>query len=327
MSRKEAAGKLCLGSWHIYSRMTLEENARFIEGALERGVREFDIGDYWDHDLLNTVRFKEVVRMLGLPRSAYRFGLKVFTSSVETRDAAVRRMLDLLEEDYADYVLCSRPNMQETMQQAVEGMNELVTLGLTKELDFSLWDAPLLKEAYDLMKEQNMALPKFVQFQYNLCRRDVVESPAYQDLFESTGLKFQAAFTLEGGILAGHVHRRRFEPEERAAGIWFPEHERNLARDSGGIRDKIAACVPRLSEVAASVGMTSAQLAVAFAATHPHLENVLIGASSLKQVDEALDAIAFAMENPGKVRQLTEEFYIGGAAAPKLFDFSAGILR
>ena len=323
--RQQAADMLVLGSWHIYSRMTLDENVAFVKGALDRGITQFDVADYWDHEMLNTVRFKEVMKVLGLPRETYKIGLKVFTNSTESRDLVVRRMMELLDVEYVDSVLCSRPNVHETMQEAVEGMNNLIVDGLSKELDFSLWDAPQLKEAYDLMKAQGMNLPKFVQFQYNVCRRDVVESPAYHELFESTGLRLQAAFPLEGGILAGHVTRRRFGPEEREAGIWFHPEDRNLARDSGDIRQKIVEKVPRLIEVTHEMGISPATLSIAFAATHPYIHNVLMGASKLWQVDEALDGIEMALTDPAKVRAVTEEFYVGGSKPPKLFDMNGGM--
>jgi len=326
-TKRTAADLLCLGSWHIFSRMTLEENVKFIEAAMERGITHFDIGDYWDHELLNSQRFKEVMKILNVPRENYTMGLKVFTNSTESRELVVGRMLDLLETDYADYILFSRPNPKETMLEAVQAMDELVVRGMTKELDFSLWDAPLLKQAYDVMKENGLHLPRFVQFQYNICRRDVVESPAYQALFRDTGMKLQAAFTLEGGILGGHVTRRRFEPEERAAGIWFPAEERNMARDSGGIRHEIVKKVPRLIEVARSVGLSPAQLAMALPATNPNIENVLFGATKIWQLDEAIAAMDFALNNPEQVKALTQEFYTPGAEAPHLFDFNGGHLH
>ena len=126
----------------------MDENIKFIQGALERGINNFDIADYWDHEMLNTQRFKEVVKELGLPRESYKVGLKVFTNSTESREQVVKQLLDLLDMEYVDSILFSRPNMQETMQEAVEAMNAVMEQGLTKELDFSLWDAPQLKEAY-----------------------------------------------------------------------------------------------------------------------------------------------------------------------------------
>jgi len=322
--KAKAAEMLCLGSWHVFSRQSLDESVKFVQAAIERGINKFDIADYWDHELLNTIRFKEVVKILGLPRESYKIGLKVFTNSTESRESVVRRELDLLDVEYVDYILFSRPNSQETLQEACEKMNELVEIGLTKELDFSLWDAPQLKEAYDLLKSQNMNLPRFVQFQYNVCRRDVVESEAYNNLFETTGLRLQAAFTLEGGILAGHVHRRRFEPDERAKGIWFPPGERNIARDSGGIRDQIVKKVPRLMEIAKSIGVSAAQLAMAFTATHPRIETVLFGATKIWQLDEAIGAMELALTRPAEVRELTDELYVGGAKPPRIFDYTGG---
>ena len=319
--RKKAAGLLALGSWHVYSRQTLDESVAFVDAALARGINRFDLADYWDCGLRNTTRFKEVMRQLGRPRGDYKIDIKVFTNSERTREQEVCELLGLLGIDYADSVLCSRPAPEESLEDACKAMDALVSKGLAKELDFSLWDAPLLSQAYDHMRREGLALPRYVQFQYNICRRDVVESNAYQKLFADTGLKLQAAFPLEGGILAGHTTRQRFDPETRSE-EWFGPGDRNIARDSGGIRDRIVAKVPRLIEVAGEHGLTSAQLAIAFVTTNPNLESILFGATKIWQIDEAIDGVCYALQHPETVKIISEEFRVNGSAAPKLFDIS-----
>ena len=320
-TREKAVKMLALGSWHVYNRQTFDESVAFVEGALERGVNHFDIADYWESDFKNTERFRDVMKALGRPREDYKIGLKIFTNSKMTRVEEVSKFLDLLDLDYADYVLCSRPYQGETMEHAVVAMDEIAKSGVTRELDFSLWDAPQMKEAFDLMKAMGLTLPKFVQFQYNICRRGVVESEAYEDLMNSTGLKLQAAVPFEGGMLGGHLMRRRFDPGDKEKGHGYHDEDRNLCRDAGNIRDQIIAIFPRLKATAESVHLTPAQLSMAYVATNPHLENILFGATKLWQIDEAIGAVEFALENPEKVRELSEGFNIGGEA-PKLFDFS-----
>ena len=322
---KNKAPRLSIGSWHIFSRLSFEEGAALVKAAIDRGINEFDIGDYWDHELENTTRFKDIVRYLGLPRESYKLSIKLFTNAAQTREEVLRANMDRLGVETVDYAICSRPAQNETLEDAAEAMADLVNKGLTKALAVSLWDAPLLRQAYKLMKEKGYFLPEFVQFQYNVCRRDVIESEAYQDLFADTTIKLQAAFTLEGGILAGHVHRRRFGPEDQAKGEWFPVNERNIARDSGGIRDKIKGVVPKLSDAAKSLGVSSAQLAMAFVATHPAIHTVLFGATKIWQLDEALAALELAQNKPNEIRELVSDLYISGAKPPALFDFSAGI--
>lgn len=317
--------RLSIGSWHIFSRLSFNEGAELVKAAIDRGINEFDIGDYWDHALENTTRFRDIVRHLGLPRESYKLSIKLFTNTAQTREEVLRAYMDRLGVETVDYAICSRPAQTETLDAAAEAMAGLVKKGLTKALAVSLWDAPLLGQLYQLMKEKAYGPPEFVQFQYNICRRDVMESEAYRDLFARTTLKLQAAFTLEGGILAGHVNRRRFGPEDRAKGEWFPANERNIARDSGGIRDKIKAVVPKLAQAAKSLGVSAAQLAMAFTATHPAIHSVLFGATRIWQLDEALAALELAKNKPGEVRELVSDFYMSGAEPPALFDFSAGV--
>ena len=319
--KAKAAKMLALGSWHVYNRQTFEESVAFVNAALERGINHFDMADYWESDFKNTERFKAVMKDLGRPRDDYKIGLKIFTNTALTSTEEVTRFLDLLDLEYADYVLCSRPAPGESMEDAVVAMDQIVKSGVTKELDFSLWDAPQLKEAYTLMQEKGLTLPKFVQFQYNICRRGVVESEAYEDLFNTTGLKLQAAVPMEGGILGGHINRKRFDPGDKEKGRWYHEEDRNICRDGGDIRPQIRAILPHMMEVAESVGLTSAQLSMAYVATNPHVENILFGATKIWQLDEALGAVEFAMDNKELVKEISAEFNIGGKA-PGLFDFS-----
>lgn len=173
------------------------------------------------------------------------------------------------------------------------------------------------------MSERGLPKPRFLQLQYNVCRRTLVESPEYERLFLETGIKLQAADTLEGGILTGHLHRERYQPEDRSAGRWFMD--RNIPRDSGGIRPAIREMVPQLEVVASKMGATPAQLAMAFCLLHPAIDTLLFGATKPTQLEENLGALAIAVERPDDVHAAVQNLGVPGAAPPALFDVSAGM--
>lgn len=317
------AHRLALGSWHVFSRLSLDDGAALVQRAIELGINLFDVGDYWDHELSNEKRFAEIVKLLGLKREQYRIGIKAFTNSVTSRADLVRASLDRLQIDRADYVVCSRPSGGEIMEHAAEAMSGLVTAGLTREIAVSLWTPAPLIEAVEMMRREGLVLPKFIQLQYNVCRRSLVESAPYQDMFNRTGIALQAADTLEGGILAGHLHRDRFDPEHRVSGQWFSD--RNIPRDSGGIRPKIREMVPALRVAASRLGVTGPQLAIAFCLLHERLDTVLFGATSIAQIVENLGALDLARTCPAAVRDAVAELAVEGAAPPPIFDVSAGL--
>lgn len=322
-SGKLDASRLALGSWHIFSRLDLDEGAALVRKALDLGIRLFDVGDYWDHELSNEVRFREIVEKLGLSRDDYQVGIKVFTNSVETREELVKQSLSRLGIGRADYVICSRPSIGESLEDAVSAMAGLVTSGLASDIAASLWSPELLLEAMEMMADRDLPKPRFLQLQYNVCRRSLVESAPYTRLFDETGIKLQAADTLEGGILTGHLHRDRYNPGDKENGKWFPD--RNVPRDSGGIRPAIREMVPGLEAAATKMGVTPAQLAIAFCLLHPSLDTVLFGATKLAHLEENLGAVALANSRPDDVLEAVAPLAVEGVAPPPIFDVSAGM--
>jgi aryl-alcohol dehydrogenase-like predicted oxidoreductase len=315
--------KLSLGSWHIFSRLSFADSAALVKRALDQGITLFDVGDYWDHELSNEERFRDVIRHLGIGRDHFQVAVKVFTNSAESRKDLVQGSLRRLGLDYADFVVCSRPAPKETMAEAVERMTELIEQGLSRHLAFSLWTPELFNEAFEALRSRGGPLPQYLQLQYNVCRRSVVESENYRSLFASSGIRLQAANVLEGGILTGHLHRERFHEQDRAAGRWFSD--RNIPRDSGGIRPQIRDRAAGLAAAALRMGVTPAQLAIAFCLVNPALGTVLFGATRPEQIDENIGALELASQRAEEVLAAATPLLVEGAAPPPLFDPAAGL--
>jgi aryl-alcohol dehydrogenase-like predicted oxidoreductase len=315
--------KFSLGSWHVFSRLSFDDSVALVKKALDVGINFFDVGDYWDHELSNEERFREVIRRLGVKRDAYQVAIKVFTNSRDPRDMLLKQSLQRIGVESADVVICARPPSHESIDAAAEAMGGLVKGGLARHLGFHNWTPELFVAISEALKAQRGPLPQILQLQYNVCRRGLVESDAYEKLFGRFDVKLQAADVLEGGILAGQVHRERFDEAHREAGKWFPD--RNIARDSGGIRPGIREKVPQLQAAAARLGVSPARLAMAFCLLHPSIGTVLFGATRLEHIDDNVAALALARDRADEIRDAVADLVVAGAVPPPQFDFVAGI--
>jgi aryl-alcohol dehydrogenase-like predicted oxidoreductase len=83
--------------------------------------------------------------------------------------------------------------------------------------------------------------------------------------------------------------------------------------------------VPKLASEAATLGVSAAQLAMAFSASHPAIDTVLFGATQIWQLDEAVRAIELARTRREEVRGLVEQFRLTDAKGPPLFDPTVGL--
>jgi len=196
-----------------------------------------------------------------------------------------------------------------------EEIDALVQSGIARGWGATNWEAAQVEHARSLLSGRSQ--PRLVQLQYNVARRDVVESDAYAKLFAHRSPGLCAAFALEGGILAGRLDRDRVNPSDFARGE--RPRERNIARDAGGVRERIRAAQPRLAEIAASFDATPAQLAIAFALTNPGTATALIGVTRREDLQEDLGALAL-LESRESWLPLIEELRVSGVAHPRLFD-------
>jgi aryl-alcohol dehydrogenase-like predicted oxidoreductase len=115
--------------------------------------------------------------------------------------------------------------------------------------------------------------PSMAQLKYSVSRRSIPDGKPFARIFEQ-GVSLQSSDVLEGGVLVG-----------KGAG-------RQVGRDPGEIRKRIADSIADLARIAADLGTTPAQVCVAFTLTHPANVTTLFGATSLEQLRDNLAAVA-----------------------------------
>ena len=123
-----------------------------------------------------------------------------------------------------------------------------------------------------------------VQPQYHLFHRKRVEQE-YARLYDDTGLGLTTWSPLASGLLTGKY----------ASGV--PEGSRGALEAMAFLRDGLThpaknVAVAQLAPIAAELGGSVAQLALAWVAHSPHVSSVITGASKVAQLQSNLGALA-----------------------------------
>lgn len=308
-----------MGSWHIFNRVTIDQGVDLIRTAIDLGINYFDIAPYWDTPD-NVENFAAILRKLGLRRDSYILAVKLWQWNLAeaTLGGHLDRALAALGTDHADIILVSRllPSVDEVAM--VEEICGLVASGRARAWSVCNWEPERTLRVYEHVLGRGLPAPVLLQLPYNLARRSVIESPAFEALLASTTMRLQAANTLEGGVLTGHLDRERYDPADLEAGF-APTH-RNIPRDAGKIRDKIRANYPRLERIAAELGATPAQVAMAFVLAHPHLGSLIFGATRPEHIRENVGALDLLAREREALLAMVADLAVAGGHAPLPFD-------
>ena len=148
----------------------------------------------------------------------------------------------------------------------------------------SQWPAELVTEACAIAERLHLRRPAVEQPEYSLVHREPFES-GHARLADTLGLGLMTWSPLASGLLTGKYAGPH--PEEGRASL--PGCEWLAPALSGEAANR---AVAPLIAMAASMGVTPAQLAIAWCASHPQVSTVLLGASRPEQLRENLGALA-----------------------------------
>ena len=140
------------------------------------------------------------------------------------------------------------------------------------------------RSAWDLAERHGWNKPVVEQPQYHLFHRARVEKE-YARLYEDIGLGLTTWSPLASGLLTGK-YKSGIPAGSRGA-------MENMAWLAKGLTDEAKnAAVGRLEGIAAELGVTLGQLAIAWVAQNPRVSPVISGASQMSQLRSNLGALA-----------------------------------
>jgi voltage-dependent potassium channel beta subunit len=289
---------LSLGSWVTYHNQVNQAAAvEMMAAAYDAGINFFDNAEAYaagrSEELMG-----QALKKLGWPRLNYVVSTKFFWGldregeSVNRKDTLNRKyLLQAIDGSLArfglehiDVIYCHRPDPNTPIEETVRAMSDVITQGKALYWGTSEWAAADIRAAWELADRHGWHKPVVEQPQYHLFHRQRVEHE-YARLYEDTGLGLTTWSPLASGLLTGKY----------VQGV--PEGSRGALQAMAFLRDGLThpaknAAVARLAPIAAELGGSLAQLALAWVARNPRVSSVITGASKVAQLQSNLGALA-----------------------------------
>lgn len=284
--------ELSIGSWVTYGKQVDVRAARdILQTAWEAGVNFFDNAEAYAGGQSEIIMGK-ALKELAFPREQYLISTKIFWGGKGPNDTGlnykhiiegVNNALKRLGLEYVDFVFAHRPDPETPMEEVVWGFNQIIQQGKAFYWGTSEWSAAQIMQAYHVAKEYHLRPPSMEQVQYNLLHRRRFEKE-YAVLYKELGYGTTVWSPLAGGLLTGKYNDGK-----------IPEHSRATLSGWEWVKDDVLdpeklKVTRKLAEIAADLGVSMAQMSLAWLLKNPNVSTVITGASRVEQVRENMKA-------------------------------------
>ena len=288
---------LSLGSWVTYHNQVDTGSAvEMMAAAHDAGINFFDNAEVYAGGRSEEI-MGAALRQLAWPRLNYVVSTKFFWGldrageAVNRKDTLNRKYLMQAIDgslkrfglEHIDLIYCHRADPHTPVEETVRAMSDIITQGKALYWGTSEWSASDIRAAWEIAERHHLHKPVMEQPQYHLFHRKRVEEE-YSRLYGDIGLGLTTWSPLASGLLTGKYRD----------GV--PEGSRGALENMAFLRDGLTnpaknAAVAQLEPIAAELGGTLAQLALAWVAKNPRVSTVITGASRLSQLQANLGAL------------------------------------
>jgi aryl-alcohol dehydrogenase-like predicted oxidoreductase len=273
--------EIALGSWLTYGGgVGRREAEACLAAAFDAGINFIDTANVYAHGGAEAFLGEALARV---PRHRYVLATKVYFPMSATDQglsaAQIEKQLDAslkrLRVDHVDLYQCHRYDQATPLEETMAALDRAVRQGKTRWLGFSEWNPAQIRAT--------LALPgaRFVssQPQYSLLWRQP-EAEVFP-LCAREGIGQIVWSPLRQGLLSG-----KYRPGEAPPADSRAASESMSAFLSDKLDPAVLARVQRLAPIAAELGLTVAQLALAWVLRRPEVTSAIIGATRPAQVEE-----------------------------------------
>jgi len=281
--------EISLGAWVTFGNQVDEETVSdLIHTAYDAGVNFFDNADVYANGQAEIVMGKAIK---DLPREALVISSKVFAPTMPGPNGrglsrkhiteSVNASLNRLDLDYVDLYFCHRYDPDTPLEELVYTMTHLIEQGKILYWGTSEWTASQISQAFGVARQYNLVPPTMEQPQYSMFHRKRVEDEI-SPLAKELGVGLTTFSPLYFGILTGKYN------------LGVPDDSRATLESMSWMKENLTperlAIVQELSEVAADLGITQAQLALAWILRRKGISSVITGATRVSQLEDNLGA-------------------------------------
>jgi voltage-dependent potassium channel beta subunit len=286
---------LSFGAWVTFSSQIGDETAlECMTAAYENGVNFFDNAEVYADGKAETM-MGQVIKKTGWKRSDLVISTKLFWGGNGPNDGGLSRKhimegidasLKRLQMDYVDLLFCHRPDLFTPIEETVWTMNQVLSQGKAFYWGTSEWNAQQITEAYGIARREHLIPPLMEQPEYNMFHRERVERE-YEPLYKEIGLGTTIWSPLASGMLTGK-YNQGIPKDSRVNVEGYDWLRKRFENEEGKKRIEIVA---QLMPIAAELGCTMAQMAIAWCLKNPNVSTVITGASRREQVLENMKAL------------------------------------
>ncbi|MBA9006692.1 aldo/keto reductase family protein [Thermomonospora cellulosilytica] len=291
--------EIAYGNWLTHGSQVEEDAAvACVHAALDEGITTFDTADVYAG-----TRAEEVLgRAL---KGQRREGLEIFTKVywptgpgkndrglsrkhiMESVEGSLRR----LQTDYVDLYQAHRFDHETPLEETLRAFDDLVRQGKVLYVGVSEWRAEEIERALKIADEMGFDRIVSNQPQYSMLWRVIEEEIV--PLCEREGIGQLVWSPIAQGVLTGKYLPGQPPP----AGSRATDEAGGANFIKGMLTDDILTRVQNLRPIAQDLGLSMAQLAVAWVLQNPNVSAAIIGASRPEQVRDNVKAAGVKLDD------------------------------
>jgi aryl-alcohol dehydrogenase-like predicted oxidoreductase len=289
--------EITFGNWVTHGSQVDDATAHAtIHAALDAGITTFDTADVYAGTRAEAV-------MGDALSGQRREGLEIFTKVywptgpgmndrglsrkhiMESCHASLRR----LRTDYVDLYQAHRFDYETPLEETLRAFDDLVRQGKVLYVGVSEWTAEQIREAFRIADDMGFDRIVSNQPQYSMLWR-VIEAEVVPTS-EELGVGQIVWSPIAQGVLSGKYPPGQAPP----AGTRASSEGEAADMISRWMRDDVLTAVQGLVPIARDLGLTPAQLAVAWVLANPNVSAAIVGASRPEQIAENVKSSGVAL--------------------------------
>lgn len=299
---------ISLGLWHNFGSRDVFENAKkILYHAFDKGITHFDLANNYGPEPGSAEETLGKVLSQGL--KTHRDQMVISTKagfdmwegpygnwgSRKYMIASLDQSLKRMGLDYVDIYYHHRPDPETPLEETMGALDQVVRQGKALYVGISNYKPEEAKKAFDILRD--MGTPCLIhQAKYSMMERWVEDG--LLDLVGTEGVGLIAFSPLAQGLLSDRYLSGIPSGSRMTHSVFLrPEH----------LTDEVMTKIKKLNDIAQQRGQTLAQMALAWLLKDQRLTSVLVGASSVEQLDvniECLDNTTFSSDELAEIERI-----------------------
>ncbi|MEV5324288.1 aldo/keto reductase family protein [Nonomuraea fastidiosa] len=289
--------EISYGNWLTHGSQVEEDAAKqCVQAALDEGITTFDTADVYAGTKAEEVLGRA---LKGVRRESLEIFTKVYWPTGPGKNdrglsrkhifESIHGSLRRLQTDYVDLYQAHRFDYETPLEETLKAFDDLVRQGKVLYVGVSEWTADQIARALKIADEMGFDRIVSNQPQYSMLWR-VIESEVVP-LSEKEGVGQIVWSPIAQGVLTGKYLPGQQPPEGSRA-----TDKSGSAMIARFMRDDVLTRVQELKPIAADLGLSMAQLAVAWVLQNPNVSSAIVGATRPEQVRDNVKAAGVKLD-------------------------------